>query len=306
MDSNELLDRLKALLPAQFAELAFRLGVPGHYLSHGAPQTTRAVELLQYVTQSGQLDELAAYVAPRPATPRRVASSHVVPGPAPAARILFLAANPVDTTQLALAAEARSIQDELARGGQRDRFSFETRWAAQPLDLLREMRKLKPAVVHFSGHGGPGPARRPRSGATRDIGTGAPVSHRDDPAHGLYFQGADGSPELVSTQALEQTFRAAGSSVRLVVLNACYSEPQAVALAAQVGCVVGMSGWIADDAAVSFSIGLYGGLAEGEPIQAAFEQGCAAMQLEAHDSDAPQLKIRPGLDARRLTLGDAA
>lgn len=37
-----------------------------------------------------------------------------------------------------------------------------------PLDLLRELRKLKPTVVHFSGHGGqgvasdhgPGPPRR--------------------------------------------------------------------------------------------------------------------------------------------------
>jgi hypothetical protein len=26
-----------------------------------------------------------------------------------------------------------------------------TRWAAEPLDLLRELRKLKPTVVHFSG-----------------------------------------------------------------------------------------------------------------------------------------------------------
>jgi hypothetical protein len=26
-------------------------------------------------------------------------------------------------------------------------------WAAEPLDLLRELRKRKPTVVHFSGHG---------------------------------------------------------------------------------------------------------------------------------------------------------
>src|SRR5262245_36953384 len=35
----------------------------------------------------------------------------------------------------------------------RDRFEFVTRWAVQPLDLLHHLRKLKPAVVHFSGHG---------------------------------------------------------------------------------------------------------------------------------------------------------
>jgi len=67
--------------------------------------------------------------------------------------ILFLAANPLGITELALGREARAIQDELERSGQRDRFDFVTRWAVQPLDLIREMRKLKPTIVHFSRHG---------------------------------------------------------------------------------------------------------------------------------------------------------
>ena len=67
--------------------------------------------------------------------------------------ILFLAANPSDTGRLALDREARSIYVELKRSGYRDRFDFVTRWAAEPLDLLRELRELKPTIVHFSGHG---------------------------------------------------------------------------------------------------------------------------------------------------------
>jgi hypothetical protein len=50
--------------------------------------------------------------------------------------ILFLAANPPGTGQLALDQEARSIRAELKRGGHRDRFDFETRWAAEPLELI--------------------------------------------------------------------------------------------------------------------------------------------------------------------------
>ena len=46
-----------------------------------------------------------------------------------------------------LGSEARSIHAELRRSGYRDRFDFVTRWAAEPLDLLRELRELKPAVV---------------------------------------------------------------------------------------------------------------------------------------------------------------
>lgn len=66
--------------------------------------------------------------------------------------ILFLAANPRDTGRLALDREARAIHVELKRSGYRDRFDFVTRWAADPLDLLCELRELKPTIVHFSGH----------------------------------------------------------------------------------------------------------------------------------------------------------
>jgi hypothetical protein len=189
---------------------------------------------------------------------------------------------------------------ELEGSGYRDHFEFETRWAAQPLDLLRALRKLKPTVVHYSGHGG---------------------------QNGLFFQAADGSAQLMSTDALEQTFGAAGSSVKLVVLNACYSEAQAEALLAHVDCVVGMSGAIQDGASRNFAIGFYGGLGERESVEAAYKQGCAAISMEEpsggnqaemkdrdvtsstperqasrSDSDRPQLKVRAGVNANLLVL----
>jgi hypothetical protein len=109
---------------------------------------------------------------------------------------------------------------------------------------------------------------------------------------------------VVTAQALHETFGAAGSSVRLVVLSACYSDEQAEALRAHVDCVVGMSGSIGDDAARNFAIGFYGGLGERESIAAAFRQGCAAISLEGlRDSDRPQLGVRDGVDASKLVLG---
>src|SRR6185436_2526618 len=128
-------------------------------------------------------------------------------------RILFLAANPGGTDPRALDREAHAIRAELKRSGYRDCFEFETRWAAEPLDVLRELRALEPAVVHLSGHGG---------------------------QHGLHFQTADGRAQLVPPAALAEAFGAAGASVKLVVLSACYSEAQAEALLAHVDCVVGM------------------------------------------------------------------
>jgi len=219
--------------------------------------------------------------------------------------ILFLAANPAGTDRLALDREAHDIQAELERTGHRDRFEFVTRWAVEPLDLLRELRKLRPTVVHFSGHGG-STLVAPRTGEPRRdmvaAGTAA-VEGRQDAEDGLFFQGPDGRPQLVSTAALEETFGAAGSSVQLVVLNACYSERQAQALLAHVHCVVGMSGAILDVAARAFAIGFYGGLGERESVGAAYKQGRAAIGLAGlSDGDRSRLAVRMGLDASRLVL----
>src|SRR5262249_46581013 len=148
---------------------------------------------------------------------------------------------------------------ELERAGRRDCFTFETRWAAQPLDLLREMVKLKPTVVHFCGG--------------RVIGGGAGAA-----AAGVYFQAAGGDAPLVPGKALAKAFDAAGS-VKLVVLDACYSEEHAAAVAAHIDCVVGMAGETVDGATLSFAIGLYGGLGEGESVATAFKQGCAAIGM---------------------------
>ena len=221
--------------------------------------------------------------------------------------ILFLAANPLGTDRLALDKEARAIQVELERSGFRDSFELVTRWAAEPLDLLRELRKLKPSVVHFSGHGTfDGADAHPVAGGPhRDVivenGPLAPAQH------GLYFQGPDGRPQAVSAEALAQVFGAAGSSVKLVTLNACYSDPQAAALVGHIDCVVGMRGSIREDAARSFAIGFYGGLGERESVAAAYRHGCAAIGLEGlPDGDEPRLRVRDGVDAELIVLAAPA
>jgi hypothetical protein len=187
--------------------------------------------------------------------------------------ILFLAADPLGTDRMALDQEARAIQLALERSGQRDNFEFVTRWAAQPLDLLDELRKLKPAVLHFSGRGGSGELRSD-AGQLRSAASGLVPVNVDHP-HGLLFERPDGGPRLVSTTALEDTLGAAGASLRLVVMNTRYSEVQVGALLSHVDCVIGMCGSISDDAARNFAIGFYGGLGERESVAAA-SRHCSA------------------------------
>lgn len=196
--------------------------------------------------------------------------------PAKKHKILYLASNPVGTRKLALEREARDIQEELERSKWRHRFEFLPRLAPQPMSLLREMRKHKPQIVHFSGHG---------------------------QTPGIYLEGPDRLLRPVSNDAIVETFRVVAPSIRAVVLSTCYSEPLAEALCAHIDCVIGMSSAIGDEAAKSFAMGFYGGLGEGESVPAAFKQGRAAMQLEgASGADQLQLKTRPGVDASQLFL----
>lgn len=122
---------------------------------------------------------------------------------------------------------------------------------------------------------------------------------------GLYFEAEGGGAQLVSGAALAEAFGAAGESVQLVVLSACYSEPQAEAILAHVGCVVGVSGKIGEASARNFAIGFYGGLGERASIADAYKHGRAAIGLGGlTGGDRLQLKVRPGIDASRVVLAD--
>ncbi len=257
-------------LLARLDELEFRNPASGHVLRKPVDEIPLSPEAREHLLElvgpasAGARAPTAREDAEAPAPrPRALEVGGAAAGrdparPGPAARkhtILFLAANPTGTDRFALDREARAIQVELERSGFRDRFELVTRWAAEPLDLLRELRRLRPTVIHFSGHGRGGAHGEHRPGeAPPEVRPGAHGPHGphgDAPGHGLYFQGPDGRPQLVSTSALEETFGAAGASVKLVVLSACYSEVQAEALLSHVDCVVGVGGAVRDDAARS-------------------------------------------------------
>jgi hypothetical protein len=221
--------------------------------------------------------------------------------------ILFLAGNPLGTAELASGREARAIEEELERSEQRDRFEFVSRWAVRPLDLLRELRKLKPTVVHFSVHG-------KKSGQQSNPGlhpillaegTGDAGADDTDDRSGLIFQGANGRPQLVTAAALRETFGAVGTSVKVVVLNTCYSDTHVDALLVHVDCVVSMDSALRDNAARVYTIGFYGGLGARQSVAAAHLQGCAAISLEeSRESERPQLRVRDGVNADQLVLAE--
>ncbi|MEZ4683967.1 MAG: NACHT domain-containing protein [Caldilineaceae bacterium] len=170
----------------------------------------------------------------------------------PTRTILILAANPINTKRLRLDAEQRAIDDGLRRAPKRDQFQLIIRQAVRPADVRRELLQHEPEIIHFCGHG--------------------------EGSAGIYLEDEQGLATLVTGEALSELFGIIGS-ISCVVLNACYSESQATAIAQHVPYVVGMSDQVSDDAALSFAEAFYDAIGAGRSYPDAFGLGRNAISL---------------------------
>jgi hypothetical protein len=204
-------------------------------------------------------------------------SPRVEPGVTRQCRILFLAANPAGTNSLALDDECREIEQKIRASDYRSALEFITKWAVRPDDLLQHLNQFKPHVVHFSGHG----------------------SRLEE----IVLSDKDRQPKPVGKAALRQLFSALRDNIRLVVLNACFSHPQAKAITEVIDCAIGMRQAIGDLAAITFAASFYRALGFGRSIQEAFEQGKTALMLEGiPEQDTPELLVRSGVDPNAIVL----
>lgn len=167
-------------------------------------------------------------------------------------KILIVAANPKDTSRLRLDEEVREIEQALHRSSRRTAFTLKAIWAPRSRDLRRALLDEQPQIVHFSGHG--------------DV-------------NGLVLENATGDATVVPPEALKDLFNLFSDSLRCVLLNACYSEIQATALATRISYVIGMKEEIADGSAIEFAVGFYDALSAGRPVEQAFQFGCNAIDL---------------------------
>src|SRR5258706_15394722 len=139
-------------------------------------------------------------------------------------KILFLASNPTDTGRLRLDKEVREIEEGLKRSNERDQFDLIPKFAVRVDDLRRSLLDHSPRIVHFSGHG-----------------TGV---------DGIVVENDQGESYEVPTDALAKLFELCAGHIECVVLNACYSDAQADAIAKYIPYVIGMKAAVSDDAAV--------------------------------------------------------
>ena len=168
-------------------------------------------------------------------------------------KILILAANPKNSTPLRLDQEVREINDALKLAKNRDDFEVIQQWAVRPRDMQRAVLESEPRIVHFSGHG--------------------------MEAGGLALEDNAGQAKLVGADALAKMFELCADQVECVLLNACYSEVQAEAIAQHIPYVIGMNAAVGDRAALEFAVGFYDALGAGRSIERAFKEGCLSIQM---------------------------
>lgn len=196
-------------------------------------------------------------------------------------KILFFAADPIrgrpDGIPLELLEELRKIKEQVSRARYDHRLYFEPHGAARAEDLLEFLEHTDARVVHFSGHGG---------------------------RHGLSLVAPDGySVHHVNAAALRRVFREYHGPVRLVVLSACSSDAEAQAVADIVGCAIGTSSTISDEAAITFNSRFYRALANGYSVERAFEHARTVLHVyNVPESEYPELFVREGVDPVDLVL----
>lgn len=244
----------------------------------------QAAEVLMRLVETGELKTVLGYEIrrassggpqPRVAQPRKSDSS-LLPGQT--IKLLFLSANPIDTDRLALDQEVRPISQHLRACRLGRQIQLIQRWAVQPDDILQTMNEERPDIVHFSGHGG----------ITGEI----------------RLADRNGLSCALDVSTLKRLFAVFHDSVRVVVLNACYSAKQARVISRLVDCTVGMSRDITDTAAAAFSSSFYRAIGFGTSVKGAFDQGVLSMCLEGFSAEhrIPKLNSRSGIDPSIIHL----
>lgn len=192
-------------------------------------------------------------------------------------KVLFLAADPTDKSKLRLGEESRSIAERVRASDGRDSIEFVQHWAVRPTDLLQVLNESRPHIVHFAGHGNTG---------------------------GLAFVGAaPNSMEVIDTALIRDLFAKMRDNIRVVLLNSCYSEAQALAIVENIDHAIGMSTKIGDTAAIEFAAAFYGAIGFQRSVQEAYDQAILALRLhKIPEEHTPVLHSRAGADPAATNL----
>lgn len=250
------------------------------------------------------LEEVGGSPAPAPVVEKTVNVTHTSPAVSPATKkrkILFMASNPTNTSQLRLGQEHREVENALREAQMRDKFELEERFAVMAKTLYNALLDENPEIVHFSGHGEM-IKDSSASVASSEAGYRSLVFSLVDNAEdftgytgGIVIEDSEGKARLVEASVLANLF---GNfpSIRCVFLNACYSEAQAEAILKKIPYVIGMNTAVPDKTAIVFATAFYRAIGNDRNYQEAFNLAKSYLLLEGlPGADIPVLRVNQEL-----------
>jgi hypothetical protein len=193
--------------------------------------------------------------------------------------VLYLMANPIKRHSLRVDAEVSKVTEEIRRSLFRDSITLHQSPAANLDAVIRGLNDHRPRIVHFSGHGNSGGVAVDDGGIKRT------------------------KKQFLTFDILGKALSATDTPPEVIVLNACQSAGARTALLGSAKAIVVMQDSISDFAAVAFSTKFYGGIASGQSLQSAFEQGRVAVEATSlTESATPALITAKGVNAKTLKL----
>lgn len=180
-------------------------------------------------------------------------------------KILMLTANPANTTKLNLDKEHSVITQKLQQ--KQALFNIILKKAVSGDEFREFTQQGEPDILHFSGHG--------KNGQYAGI-----VVQNDD----------KNGEDLIRISGLKALFKLFKKrfNIKVVLLNACHTQEQAVVISKYVEYVIGTNVAISDEHASAFSSGFYFQLAEDnsiEDIENAFDSGRTAAVVRGADEE---------------------
>jgi hypothetical protein len=198
-------------------------------------------------------------------------------------KLLFLGANPPGTRELRIRDEHSRIMEKLAEDKRHEEYQVLTEFYARASDWQEILIRDKPNLIHFSGHGTNQGLGHASDGSddrvVNDAARKKQKAAEEESLKGIVmYDESMRRAQLVSAVALEDLFSLVteedlGIQVKAVLLNACFSDNQAVAIGKYVEYVIGTSDAVPDEAAIQFAAGFYFGMTQTMGIERAFRTG---------------------------------
>lgn len=162
--------------------------------------------------------------------------------------------------------EENAIREVLGASDKKQLFVFEARGAVTKDLLIDHLLKIKPNILHISGHG-----------------------NSDEQ---LLLEDIEGYKEEVSIQKLSDLLSGFLDHIDCVFLNTCHSLSGIGNFNKKIPYIIGMNKEIPDDVAIDFSKNFYNVLFNGRTIKDAFKISLATIALtDTGDENIPKLIV---------------